>query len=79
MVKNLSASAGDTGLIPGLGRSHMLRDNYARVPQLQSLCAGAWELQLLSPDVLETTLPNERSRRNEKPAYRQLKSSLRLP
>ena len=24
VVKNLPASAGDTGLIPGLGRSHML-------------------------------------------------------
>ena len=26
MVKNLSASAGTTGLIPGLGRSHVPRD-----------------------------------------------------
>ena len=28
VVKNLPASAGDTGSIPGLGRSYMLRGNY---------------------------------------------------
>ena len=27
MVKNLPANAGDTGLIPGVGRSHMLLGN----------------------------------------------------
>ena len=27
VVKNLPANAGDTGLSPGLGRSHMLRSN----------------------------------------------------
>ena len=27
VVKNLPASAGDTGSSPGLGRSHMLRSN----------------------------------------------------
>ena len=27
VVKNLPASAGDMGLIPGLGRSHMLQSN----------------------------------------------------
>ena len=27
MVKNLPANAGDVGLIPGLGRSHMLQSN----------------------------------------------------
>ena len=27
VVKNLSVSAGDTGLIPGPGRSHMLQSN----------------------------------------------------
>ena len=29
MVRNLPGNAGDTGLIPGLGRSHMLRSNEA--------------------------------------------------
>ena len=27
VVKNLPANAGDTGVIPGRGRSHMLRSN----------------------------------------------------
>ena len=27
VVKNLPANAGDTGLIPGLGRSHILQSN----------------------------------------------------
>ena len=27
VVRNLPANAGDTGLSPGLGRSHMLRSN----------------------------------------------------
>ena len=27
VVKNLPANAGDAGLIPGLGRPHMLQDN----------------------------------------------------
>ena len=27
VVENLPANAGDTGLSPGLGRSHMLRSN----------------------------------------------------
>ena len=37
MVENLPANAGDTGLSPGLGRSHMPRSNWAREPQLLSL------------------------------------------
>ena len=37
VVKNLPANTGDTGSIPGPGRSHMLRSNQARAPQLLSL------------------------------------------
>ena len=37
MVGSLPASAGDTGLSPGLGGSHMPRSNWAREPQLLSL------------------------------------------
>ena len=37
MVENLPANAGDTGLSPGLGRSHMPRSSWAREPQLLSL------------------------------------------
>ena len=49
VVKNLPANAGDLGLIPDPGRSHIPRSNQACVPQLVSLCSKAWELQLLSP------------------------------
>ena len=42
VVENLPANAGDTGLSPGLGRSHMPWSNYAREPQLLSLCV--WSL-----------------------------------
>ena len=42
MVENLPANAGDTGSSPGLGRSHMPRSNWAREPQLLSLCL--WSL-----------------------------------
>ena len=34
--KNPPASAGDKGSIPGPGRSHILRSNSARVPELLS-------------------------------------------
>ena len=39
--KSLSASAGDRGLIPGLGGSHMPQSNWAHAPQLLSLCYEA--------------------------------------
>ena len=42
MVENLPANAGDTGSSPGLGRSHMPQSNWAREPQLLSLCV--WSL-----------------------------------
>ena len=42
VVENLPANAGDMGSSPGLGRSHMLRSNWAREPQLLSL--RVWSL-----------------------------------
>ena len=36
VVKKLPADAGDMGLIPGPGRSHMPWGNYSHVPQLLS-------------------------------------------
>ena len=48
VVKTLSANVGDMGSIPGPGRSHMLRDNEACMPQL-SLCSRVCQPQLLSP------------------------------
>ena len=37
MVESLSANAEDTGSSPGLGRSRVLRSNWAREPLLLSL------------------------------------------
>ena len=42
VVENLPANAGHTGSSPGLGRSHMPWSNWAREPQLLSLCV--WSL-----------------------------------
>ena len=42
VVENPPANAGDTGSSPSLGRSHMLRRNWAREPQLLSL--RVWSL-----------------------------------
>ena len=42
VVENLPANAGDTGSSPGLGRSHVLRSNKAREPQILSL--RVWSL-----------------------------------
>ena len=42
MVENLPVNAGDMGSSPGLGRSHMPWSNWAREPQLLSLCV--WSL-----------------------------------
>ena len=58
VVKNLPANAGDTGLSPGLGRSHMPRSNWAREPQLLSL------------RVWKPVLHNGRGRNSERPAHR---------
>ena len=75
--KNLPANAGDTGLIPGPGRSHMQRSNQARVPQLLSLRSRAHEPQLLSPRATTTEacasralLCNKSSHHSEKPMRR---------
>ena len=42
VVESLPANAGDTGSIPGLGISHMLRSDWACEPQLLSL--RVWSL-----------------------------------
>ena len=39
VVESLPADAGDTGSSPGLGGSHMPWSNWAREPQLLSLCS----------------------------------------
>ena len=69
MVKNLPASAGDVGSIPGPGRSHMPQSNEARAPQLLSLHSRAREPQLLSPraTTTEACAPRARAPQQEKP------------
>ena len=57
--KSLPANARDMGLIPGLGRFHMLQSNQARVPQLLSLCSRACVLQLLKPLCSSAHTPQE--------------------
>ena len=54
VVKNLPASAGDSGSIPGSGRSHMPRSNWACEPQLLSLRSRAREPQLQRPHATTT-------------------------
>ena len=68
-VKNPPANAGDTGLSPGPGRSHMLQSNWAREPQLLSLCSRARKPQLLSPHATttEACMPTARAPQQEKP------------
>ena len=62
MVKNLPANAGDTGSIPGPGRSHMLRSNSAHAPQLLNLLSRARKPQLLSPRATSTEARAPRAR-----------------
>ena len=52
VVESLPANAGDTGLSPGLGRSHMPRSSWASEPQLLSLrvwslCSAAREAAIV--------------------------------
>ena len=69
VIKNPPANAGDTGLGPGLGRSHMPRSNEARAPQLLSLRSRACEPQLLSlsATTTEAHAPRARALQQEKP------------
>ena len=68
VVKNLLASAGDTGLILGPERSHMLQGNESHVPQLQSLCSRACEPRLSPHDITtEAHMPRPHALQQEKP------------
>ena len=69
VVKNPPANAGDAGSSPGPGRSRMLWSNYARLPQLLSLCSRAREPQLLSlrATTTEDYVPRARALQQEKP------------
>ena len=69
VVKNLPASAGDTGSIPGPGRFHMPWDNGANGPQLLNPRSGAPESHILKPVHLEPAFRSKRSRHNEKTTH----------
>ena len=43
VVKNPPANTGGVGSIPRPERAYMPRSNWARAPQLLSLCSRAWE------------------------------------
>ena len=58
-------SAGDAGLIPGPGGSHVPGSKEARASQLLSLRSGAQELHLLSPCAREPALCNKGHRCKE--------------
>ena len=61
VVKNPPANAGDMGLIPGPGRSHMPRSNEARVPQLLILSSRARVPQEKSLQWEVTAMRSQRS------------------
>ena len=63
VVKNSPVSAGATGLIPGLGRSHVLQATKAPVPHL-SPCA-----RTAGGSAPEPELHNQRSPGNVKPTH----------
>ena len=77
VVGNPPANAGDIGLSPGPGRSHMPRSNWAMhhncwASALEPASHNWWAclLQLLKPVLLETVLHNRRGHRNERPLHR---------
>ena len=65
VVKNLPANAGDTGSIPGPGRSHMLWSNYTHEPQLLSPRATTTEACVPRARALQQV-----SHHNEKSVHR---------
>ena len=76
MKKNLRASAGDTGSIPGAGGSHGPHSKEAHAPHLLSPCSRAHAVEpqattteLMRPMLLEPVLHNKRksSHRNKEP------------
>ena len=63
VVKNSPVSAGVMGLIPGLGRSHMLQATKAPVPHLRSPCARTTGASAPRAEL------HKRSHCNVKPTY----------
>ena len=78
VVKNTPANAGDTGSIPGPGRSHMPWSNQVCEPQLLSLCHQARNPQLLKPVCPAACAPQEKPLQREARAP-QVESGTRSP
>ena len=72
VVENLPANAGDTGSSPDLGRSYMLRSNWAREPQLLSL--RVWSLCSATREAM--TVKGPRTTMKSGPHSPQLKKAL---
>ena len=72
MVENLPANAGYVGSSSGLGRSHMPRSNWAREPQLLSLCV--WSLCSATGEVV--TVRGPRTAMKSGPRSPQLEKAL---
>ena len=71
---NPPANAGDTGSVPGPGRSHMPRSSKAHVPRPLSLSSRALEPQLLRPHAAATgaCVLRARTPQQEKPLQREV-------
>ena len=72
VVENPPANAGVTGSSPGLGRSHMLRSNWAREPQLLSL--RVWSLCSTTSEAV--TMRGPRTEMKSGPRLPQLEKAL---
>ena len=72
VVENPPANAGDTGLSPGLGRSHMPWSDYTHEPQLLSLCV--WSLCSATREA--TTVRGPRTAMKSGPRLPQLEKAL---
>ena len=68
VVKNWPVNAGETGSIPGLGRSHIPWSNQVFEPQLLILCSKVQEPKLLSPQTTTTEAQMLQSLRSKKEA-----------
>ena len=76
-IKNPPANAGDTGSIPGLGRSHMPQGSYACIAQLLSprsstrvTTTETMHRNYTNPRALEPVLCNKTSHPNVKSMHR---------
>ena len=79
VVGSLPTNAGDAGLIPGVGGSHMPQSDWAHAPQLLSLRSKAGEPKLLSPHAAttEARAPRACALQQEKPPQREVHSPQR--